>query len=77
MAKDAAIKSISCEVVENRSGRIVFANSPSAATVLAQTFHLPDKSARGFHRFVQMKLLSCICLLKTSALSGGGGGGGE
>eukprot|EP00088_Acartia_fossae_P016880 TRINITY_DN1950_c0_g1_i1.p1 TRINITY_DN1950_c0_g1~~TRINITY_DN1950_c0_g1_i1.p1 ORF type:complete len:511 (-),score=65.52 TRINITY_DN1950_c0_g1_i1:445-1977(-) len=51
MAKDAAIKSISCEVVENRSGRIVFANSPTAATVLAQTFHLPDKNARGFHRY--------------------------
>jgi len=51
LAKDASIKSISCEVVENRVGKIVFTNSPSAATVLAQTFRLPDKNARGFHRY--------------------------
>lgn len=51
LAKDAAVKSISCEVVENRTGRIIFTNSPSAATVLAQTFRLPDKNARGFHRY--------------------------
>jgi len=51
LAKDAAVKSISCEVVENRHGRILFTNGPSAATVMTQTFRLPDKNARGFHRY--------------------------
>lgn len=51
LAKDAAVKSISCEVVENRNGRILFTNGPAAATVMAQTFRLPDKNARGFHRY--------------------------
>jgi len=58
LAKDAAIKSISCEVVENRVGKIVFTNSPSAATVFAQTFRLPDKNARGFHRYFSIVVAS-------------------
>lgn len=50
LARDAAVKSISCEVLPNRTGHLLFTNHPMG-TVVSQTFLLKDRQARGFQRF--------------------------
>jgi len=50
VARDAAVKSISCEVLPNRTGSMVFTNNISG-TILSETFFLKDSMARGFQRY--------------------------
>lgn len=50
VARDAAVKSISCEVLPNRVGSMLFTENQSF-TLLSQTFFLKDSTARGFQRY--------------------------
>jgi len=50
LARDAAVKSISCEVLPNRIGSMLFTDNQEFA-LLSQTFFLKDSAARGFQRY--------------------------
>lgn len=49
-AKEAAMKTISCEVLPGRAGTMLLSDNPSAS-VYAHTFFLKDLMARGFQRY--------------------------
>jgi len=52
LARDSAVKSISCETLPNRTGWMMFANNPTGpATILSHSFLLKDWHARGFQRY--------------------------
>jgi folliculin len=59
MVKQAAVRSLSCEVSPNKDGGFVFFGDAHRGHVLSHTFQIKDSEARGFY-----KLFSIIILMK-------------
>lgn len=59
LLRQAAVRSLSCEVSSNKNGGFVFFGDASRGHVLSHTFQIRDAQARGFYR-----LFSIIILMK-------------
>ncbi|XP_065362585.1 folliculin [Calliphora vicina] len=59
LVKQAAVRSLSCEINHNKDGGFVFFGDTSRGHVLSHTFHVSDLQARGFYQ-----LFSIIILMK-------------
>lgn len=59
LVKQAAVRSLSCEVSGNKDGNLVFFGDASRGHVLSYTFQIHDSQARGFFR-----LFSIVVLMK-------------
>lgn len=59
LIKQAAVRSLSCEVSFNKNGGFVFFGDSSRGHILSHTFQIRDSKARGFYR-----LFSIVILMK-------------
>ncbi|XP_061390407.1 folliculin [Musca vetustissima] len=59
LVKQAAVRSLSCEITHSKDGGFVFFGDTSRGHVLSHTFHVSDLQARGFYQ-----LFSIIILMK-------------